>query len=609
MRVWGLLVALVAGLGLAGIAAAQEQAWVQIEAQPTLAKAEERARAYDGLFPDVEGFKLRSGWYALVLGPYDPAQAAGKLVTLKGENLIPSDSFIVDGSLHREQFWPGAGAAAETATDPALEPVDPALGAATDTAADTPPDTGADTSPEALAEATDPEAGVEAIVEPEETPKEARASEAALSRDERMDLQRALAWYGFYASAIDGAYGPGTRNSMAAWQEAAGYEATGTLTTRQRATLIGNYQADQAEFGFQTLTEPEAGIEITLPLSLVQFDRYEPPFVHFTEKDGSGLQVMLISEPGGAQALSGLYDILQTLEVMPAAGAREKSDKSFTLSGQSASIESYAFAETKDGMVKGYMVVWKPQDAERMTRILPALKASFRAVGAKALDPGLVPMEDAARAGLLAGLEVRRPALSRSGFFVDASGLVATTAEAVASCTRITLDHDTEATVTLSDPTLGLALLTPSAPMAPPAVASFAADTPRPGTELAAAGYSYEDRLPAPAVTFGTYEEARGLNGETDLARLSLPALPGDAGAAALDPSGAVVGMLLPAPKGDRVLPPGVVMALSSAAIMAKVDAAGHPATAASAATAPATPDALYRAAMGMTVLVSCWQD
>ena len=32
---------------------------------------------------------------------------------------------------------------------------------------------------------------------------------------------------------------------------------------------------------------------------------------------------------------------------------------------------------------------------------LPALKASFRPVGSKALDPGLVPMEDAVRAGLL----------------------------------------------------------------------------------------------------------------------------------------------------------------------------------------------------------------
>ncbi len=604
MRIWALLVALIAAFGVAGMASAQDRAWVQIEAQPSLAKAEERARAYAAVFPDVEGFRLRSGWYAVMLGPFAPAEAAGKLAQLKSENLIPADSYIADGALHREQFWPAAGSAA---ADPTV-----AESLLSDPQADTSPatealPTEADTD-QALADVTDPEAAPEPVAEPEETPQQARATEAALTRDERMDLQRALAWYGFYASAIDGAFGPGTRNSMATWQEASGYEATGILTTRQRATLVANYQADQAEFGFQTLNEPEAGIEITLPMSLVQFDRYEPPFVHFSEKDGSGLQVMLISEPGDKNALAGLYDILQTLEVVPANGAREKTDKSFTITGQSADIESYAFAETRDGMVKGYLVVWKPQDADRMSRILPALKSSFRAVGAKALDPGLVPMEEAARAGLLAGLEVRRPKLSRSGFFVDASGLVVTTTQAVESCTRITLDHETAATVTFADNALGLALLTPSAPLAPPAVAGFAAFTPRPGTELAAAGYSYEDKLPSPAVTFGTLEEAKGLNGEDTLIRLSLPALPGDAGAAVLDPSGAAVGMILPATTGERVLPEGVVLALSSAAIVARLAEAGHP-VATGPALALATPDALNAQAMGMTVLVSCWQD
>ena len=29
------------------------------------------------------------------------------------------------------------------------------------------------------------------------------------------------------------------------------------------------------------------------------------------------------------------------------------------------------------------------------------------------------------------------------------------------------------------------------------------------------AGYSYEDRLPAPVMTFGTLEDVTGLNGET----------------------------------------------------------------------------------------------
>ena len=171
---------------------------------------------------------------------------------------------------------------------------------------------------------------------------------------------------------------------------------------------MANHAADLAEFGFESVTEAEAGIEITLPLSLVTFDHYEPPFVHFAEKDGSGLSVLLISEPGGPEALAGLYDILQTLEAVPETGERSLGDTSFTIQAASSKLESLAFAETRDGMVNGYLAVWNPADAARMERILPVLQSSFRAVGGKALDPGLVPMEEAALSGMLSGLARNR---------------------------------------------------------------------------------------------------------------------------------------------------------------------------------------------------------
>jgi peptidoglycan hydrolase-like protein with peptidoglycan-binding domain len=507
----------------------------------------------------------------IALGPYLPEAAAAKILELRRENLIAQDAFVTDGATFGAQFWPEGATPApepEAAAEPAAEPT-PA-------------------------------------VEPDETPKQARTSEAALSRDERKALQESLKWYGFYASAIDGAFGPGTRKSMAAWQQANGLEPTGILTSRQRATLITNHAADLAEFGFASVTEPEAGIEITLPLSLVAFDHYEPPFVHYDEKDGSGLRIMLISEPGGAEALAGLYDILQTLEVVPATGERAKTKTDFTINAASATVQSYAYAETRDGMVKGYLVIWKPADAERMVRILPALQSSFRAVGDKALDPGLVPMEDAARTGLLSGLEVRRARLSRSGFYVDAVGHVLTTVEAVDGCARITLDHDTEADVAQADTGSGMVLLAPRAAMSPAHFANLAQASPRPGSEITVAGYSYEDRLPAPVLTFGSYDEAGGLNGEAGISRLSAPVLVGDAGGPVLDSTGAVIGMLLAKPPGDKVLPQGVAFAVDAATISAALGLSGVVPTTSN-QTAPATPDALNAAALGMTVLVSCW--
>ncbi|MGV8953405.1 MAG: serine protease [Cypionkella sp.] len=583
-----LAIAFWALIGGATVAAAQDQAWLQIEAQPTLTGAEDRARAYARELPNVAGFQISAGWYAVVLGPFSAAEAAGTLSSLKRDGVIPRDSFITDGSKHRQQFWPvGQMTDPVTAAIPLVEP-----------------------TPEVLPEVA-AEPAVEPMLEPEavvETVSQARAAEAELSRDERMELQEALAWYGHYASAIDGAIGPGTRKSMASWQEAAGYEPTGVLTTEQRGILVANHKADLAEFGFEPVTEAEAGIEITLPLSLVQFDHYEPPFVHFSEKNGSGMQIILISEPGDKSALFGLYDVLQTLEVVPASGERNRSEKNFTINAASDTVQSYAYAQTSNGTVKGYLVVWKPQDAARMQRILPALQASFRPAGDKALDPGLVPMDEAARAGLLSGLEVKTPKFSRSGFYVDAKGDVVTTTEAVAQCGRVTIDSDTDAEILAQDASTGLAILRPKQALAPTVFARFQQGLGRVGSEVSVAGYSYEGKLPAPVLTMGSLAENAGLNGEAGISRLAVPLLAGDAGGPVLDTTGSVLGMVLSGAKtGAKVLPEGVVFAVQSEVIAQALTAAGIGAEVAG-VTDLATPDALSAAGTGMTVLVSCWE-
>lgn len=575
-------------------AQAQEQIWLQIEAQPTRSVAEERAAAYSSVFPETSGFRLRSGWYAIVIGPYGVAEGAARLNALKAENMIPGDSYIAEPSSFIEQFWPPEGLRPEPGVAPLdlpqveAEPLDPALEAPTD-----------------LATAEEP-AVIEPTIAPEETQAEARASEAALSVEDRKILQVALKWFGFYDGGIDGAFGRGTRSSMATWQEAMALEPTGILTSRQRATLVANYEAEVEEFGFATVDENEAGIQVTLPLALVEFDHYEPPFVHYRAKNNSGLTLVLISEPGDAAALSGLYDLLQTLEAMPASGARDQTERDFRIKGLSDTISSYAWAQQGNSTVKGFMLVSTPGQEARDARIIEVMEGSFRSTGATALDPGMVPLEESARRGLVAGLEVRRPKSSHSGFYVDASGAVLTTAQAVDSCSRVTIDHDVEASVKASAE--GLALLLPNAKLAPPMVAEFQLGPDRPGAEISVAGYSYGERLPAPVLTFGTLEEAQGLNGETDVKRLALTALPGDAGGPVVDVSGAVTGLLLPATESaNQQLPAGVAFAASSASLTAFLKGAGLTPTETTASDR-LPPVKLTEKATGMTVLVSCWE-
>lgn len=602
------LLAVMAALVLGAPLRAQDRFWLQIEAQPTRAEAEDRARAYAALFPDVAGFATGTGWYAIALGPYlDRELAASQLARLRREGLIPRDSFVADGTGFDAAFWPAGQAT--TLTDPAA-PVPEAATPPVPEPVPT-PEAEAAAAPEAepplVAPAPAPTAEAIPPAPVEETAEEARASEAALSADDRKALQSALQWFGFYSSSIDGAFGPGTRRSMADWQTANGQDPTGILTSLQRDRLLADWRAEEAALGLQTITQEEAGIEITLPTALVEFDHFEPPFVHYRAKAGSGVKVVLISQPGDQAALYGLYDVLQTLADVPLQGERSRSERSFTIDAANGIVASHTYAELSKGLIKGYMLVWNPQDEAKIARAREAMKASFRSVGDKALDPGMVPLSEENRRGLLSGLEIRRPELSRTGFFVDAEGSTLTTHEVVEGCNRITLDLRHEADVVFSDAATGLALLRPKTRLAPPAVAEFLGGLPRSGQEIAVSGYSYEDTLPAPTLSFGQLEDLKGLDGEAGVARLSIRVLPGDAGGPVLDAGGAVLGMLLPRDTAStRRLPEDVSYAAQAATVAPRLSSAGIVPRAATSGGALA-PEDLNRRAEGMTVLVSCW--
>jgi hypothetical protein len=563
---------------LSSPAAAQDSAvWLQVEAHPTLAEAQDRARAYAALFPETSGFRLRSGWYGIMLGPYPPDEVGLRLNALKRDGMIPADSFIAYARNFGERYF---GAENPPASLPEPAPSNPTVAA------------------------TEPEP----VPVPDETRAEARDSEALLTPEDRKDLQTALQWFGFYQGGIDGAFGPGTRNSMSAWQEAQGMlEPTGILTTRQRATLLQAWRDEISSFGFTEVVETEAGITVTLPLGLVEFDHYEPPFAHFRARADGAPRIVLISQPGDQAALTGLYDILQTLDAVPLQGERSRGDRSFRIRGRSGTVDTTIVAELKGGFIKGWMLISTPGQDRRDGRIIAEIERSFATDETRALDPGMVAMDAGVQAGLLAGLAVRKPKFSRSGFFVDAIGTVATTVDAVTGCGRITIDRGTEAKVSLADQASGLALLVPNSPLAPSVVAMLQQAPERIGSEIMVAGYSYEDRLPAPVMTFGTLSDITGLNGEKTLKRLAVQALPGDAGGPVLDPAGAVIGMLLPATEGgDRVLPPDVQFALAGAEISRLLTTAGiAPVPVVPGGALP--PSDLTARGTGMTVLVSCW--
>lgn len=564
-------------LTLRAAIAQEDPAWVQVEALPSLLEAEERVRDYAEVLPSVAGFAMGSGWYAIVIGPFGEQQASAVLQQLRRNGQIPRDSFVARSSSFRQQFWPvGANALSgggATATPPAPAP-----------------------------EAEQPR---QVTTQPEETLREARQAEARLDTQAKKDLQIALQWAGFYNASIDAAFGAGTRRAMAAWQEANGFEPTGVLTTRQRATLLRQYNAVLEGMDLQRVTDAAAGIEIKLPLGVVEFDTHEAPFSRYKSRGDLGARVLLISQRGDQRRLFGLYDILQTLEVVPLDGPRQRRNNGFTITGSNSRIVSHTEVSLRGDEIKGFMLVWPAGDEERRLRVLQEMSTSFTRIDG--ILPSTAGVDDSQSVDLLSGLRIRKPKLSRTGFFVSPAGAVLTTSEAVEGCSRVTLDGHTDARVTLTDSALGLALLTPQTSLAPMEVAELAAHSPRLQSEVAVAGFSYEGVLGAPSMTFGKLVDLRGLQGEERLNRFALASLPGDAGGPVMDSTGAVIGMLLPRDGANRQLPEEVSFSADAAALQAAMRQAGIQARIAR-GTGTMAPEDLTQKARGMAVLVSCWE-
>ncbi|MGD9293310.1 MAG: serine protease [Roseobacter sp.] len=564
----------------------QDVVWVQIEARPTYAQAVERVESYSQDLENVKGFSIAGGWFAIAIGPFTQQDAEDVLRRYRLQGLIPSDSYIALSTGYSQQYWPpGEDLLALGSLSTITAPAPLAPDRSEDQLATTP-----------TVENAEPDG---------ETPAEARRGERALTAEERRDLQRALQWAGHYNATIDGAFGRGTRDAMASWQGANGFEPTGILTSRQRTTLTRQYNAVLEGLDMEIVRDIDAGIEMRMPTAMIAFEKYDPPFAHYASRGDFAARVLLISQSGDLTRLESLYEILQTLRIVPLDGPRNLSRNSFSIVGNGQDFVSETQVTLSDGEIKGFTLIWPQGDEQRRARVLQEMRESF--VRRSGTLDGVSDLAEDRRADLIAGLEVRRPIFSLSGFYVDGSGTVVTSSEAVKNCTRITLDDTYDATLNSLDATGGIAVLRPTETLAPPAVARISSAPPRLQSEVAVAGYSFEGQLNAPSITFGTLADLKGLSGEPDVSRLSLPALPGDVGGPVLDERGNVFGLLLPQPQGNRRLPQEVRFALAGEAFSAALARAGIQAQPGE-QTASLSPEDIASRGVEMTVLVSCWE-
>lgn len=569
------------------------QVWIQLETRLHLEASLDRIEIYARDLDNVNGFEIDGGWFGVAIGPYDPEQADAALQKFRAEGVIPRTSFTTSGSSYGERFYPRPRTAqAATQTDARPNP---------------PPQTeapAADQEPSAVPDGTAEVTLPEPPISLAEQLAQAKATEKAMTEGEKKYLQRALAWAGFYESAIDGLYGPGTRAAMTRWQSANGYQETGVLTAEQRAEAIAEYQFLLAGLGFEEVVDAQAGIALRLPSALLAPVSYKPPFATYAGK-GTGLaQVILISQRGDRARLAALYEVMQTLSILPETGPRNLAKSSFTIEAYDDRLHTTGFATLQGGDIKGVIFVWPRGDAARRARVEEEIFTSFTSV-AGALGEAPILGTDLKPQETLGGLTIRQPSFTQSGVFISSAGHILTAAQDFSECTSLLLQDGLPLRIAAQN--AELAVLVPTQGASPASVGRFETERPDAPQYVALGGYSYGGKLGAPSVTMGQLQALTDLTGRAGIARLEIDSLPGDIGGPIYDQYGSVIGVLLPPPpQGSRQLPENVQF-MTNWPLISETLIAAEAAASTDTKTLKLEPVDLANLAQNTVGLIACW--
>lgn len=287
-------------------------AHIRLQTVAGQSEAEAALASWRERFPEASLWQTSAGRYAVALGPLEPATAAAWLAAFREGEAVPRDAFTSETAELGELIDAG----------PALEL--PAPG----------------------------------------TPEEMPPLE---------DVQRALRWAGHYDGAIDGQTGPRTRAAIAA--EVANLRLSPDAGTAMRL-LIERRAEWRAQMGLSELRDDYTGLALVAPLDLLEFNRTERLLSIYGPKDGSGVALILFSQPGGQQELLDISGLVTALGWVP------QPDRSITqghalLEGANGDHIGRAEGWVRDGRAEGYVLIWPAAGAEDQARVAAEMSDSL----------------------------------------------------------------------------------------------------------------------------------------------------------------------------------------------------------------------------------------
>ena len=422
--------------------------------------------------------------------------------------------------------------------------------------------------------------------DPARTLETARAAYEALPLADRIDIQDGLIWTGDYAGALDGTFGRMTFEAITAYQTRHRFAPDGVLTAPARKSLADTALAKKTAVGFRAFDDKATGIRIHLPAKLVGQPIKRPAGSRY-EGRGGRVRIDTFAFPDGD--LAGLFERMKAETPGRKVTYAVLRPDWFVISDESGGQHGYArFARSEQG-IRGFVFTVAAELAVELDRVVIATAGRFEpfpgAATATTTTPAPPPAEPAKP------LAPPSVAAAASGLVV-APGKVLTAAAAVGGCRSLTAGGK-PATVVTADAG-GIATLSFAGGSAGPIRLSSATT----GDATAVASGESGGRATIVAVP-----------GEVKGARLGAALQRGAQGAPVLDPTGALVGLVLGRPDEARavagLIPPADYDLTAAGALSAAVTAAGASVDPANGAR-PTTTGRLVAVWAGRVVAVDC---
>lgn len=389
------------------------------------------------------------------------------------------------------------------------------------------------------------------------------------SQADREAIQNDLIWTGDYSQILDGVFGNSTFAAIKAYQTRNRFVPDGVLEQSERSKLLLDGQAARGVTNWSPVTVDNIGLNISLPLALLDPPKSENDGKTWLSKDGRfSVSVYRAKYQGGT--FSGTYASFDHAPEFGNIAYRTFRPNFFIVASRVGERNLYTRAWDKGGEMAALTISWSGKPDEDIRKLVVAMSdsgVSTTRTEAQSTSGPITTMPPQVDENKI--VETPLPTAQKkiqtgTGFFVSSNGDLITNAHVVEGCDSAIVrldDSRMSPTVIVAKDTLAdLALLRSTVPN--PSFAVFHSGAPiRLGSDIELFGFPLLDMLTNTGnFVTGTVAALAGPGNDASLIQITAPVQSGNSGGAVLDRSGNAVAVVVsktntvPNEKGSEVV-------------------------------------------------------